>query len=90
VGAYKYDAGLRNVSIAGSSRVGWRDTANAWKEYLLNGLVDQHDVALKTNGRIVVADRGAADRLRSFRRRTISSGRARSREPRLQLLPQGH
>jgi hypothetical protein len=64
--AYKYDAGLRNVPIAASSRVGWRDTGNAWKEYLLNGLVDQHDVALKTSGRIVVADRGAAGSLALF------------------------
>jgi len=64
--AYKYDAGLRGVPIAASSRVGWRDTANAWKEYLLNGVVDQADVPLKTNGRIVVADRGAAGAVALF------------------------
>jgi hypothetical protein len=54
--AYKYDAGLTGVAIDDSSRVAWRDTANAWQEYRLGGAPNDGAVVLKASNRTVVAE----------------------------------
>ncbi len=40
--AYKYDAGVKGMTIAPGSRVVWRDTANLWQAYEFGGAVNQH------------------------------------------------
>jgi hypothetical protein len=56
--AYKYDAGLRGLAIAGSTRVAWRDTATDWQEYRFGGARNEGEVPLKTSNRLLIAEQG--------------------------------
>jgi hypothetical protein len=64
--AYKYDAGLTNVTIDAGSGLSWRDTANMWQSYRFGGAANEHDVALKASNRLLIAERGAAGSLTVF------------------------
>ena len=64
--AYKYDAGLKGLSTQTGARVVWRDTANNWQDYRFGGIKNDNDVPLKTTGRIVIAERGAAGSIAAF------------------------
>jgi len=64
--AYKYDAGLSGVSIGSGTRLVWRDIANNWQEYRFGGATNDREVPLKTSGRLVAAERGAAGSLAIF------------------------
>lgn len=63
--AYEYQAGLAGFSAADLARVTWRDTANQWQQYQLDGAVDQAPVPLKAANRLVVAE-GAAGSVALF------------------------
>jgi hypothetical protein len=63
--AYKYDGGLRGLASAGA-RVAWKDIANNWQENRLGGAVNEDLVPLRTSGRVVVAERGAAGSIAVF------------------------
>jgi hypothetical protein len=54
--AYKYDAGFKGLPIKDSTRVMWRDLANLWDEYDLDGQKNDNEVALRTSNRIVIAE----------------------------------
>ena len=54
--AYKYDAGVKRMTIAPGSRVVWRDTANLWQAYEFGGAVNQNEVTVRASNRIVVAE----------------------------------
>ena len=54
--AYKYDAGLKGLTIQPASRVIWRDTSNLWQENRLGGAKNDAPVALKAANRLVVAE----------------------------------
>ncbi len=54
--AYKYDAGLKGLTIQPASRVVWRDTSNLWQENRLGGAKNDKLVALKAANRLVVAE----------------------------------
>ena len=64
--AYKYDAGLRGLSIGTGSRVVWRDITSNWRDDRLGGPRNENEVPLKTNGRLVMAERGAAGSIAAF------------------------
>ncbi|MBI4521437.1 MAG: hypothetical protein HY701_11410 [Gemmatimonadetes bacterium] len=57
--AYKYDAGLRGLTIREGARMVWRDLANQWQGYSLGGAANENPVALKVSNRIVMAQSGA-------------------------------
>ncbi len=57
--AYKYDAGLKGLSIGNGSRVAWRDITNTWQDYRFADARSDAEVPLKTSGRLVIAERGA-------------------------------
>lgn len=56
--AYKYDAGLKGLAIADTSRVAWRDTANNWQDYRLRGAVNAASVPLRAANRLVAVEHG--------------------------------
>jgi hypothetical protein len=56
--AYKYDAGLKGLALADTSRVAWRDTANNWQEYKLRGAVNASSVPLRASNRLVAVEQG--------------------------------
>jgi hypothetical protein len=58
--AYKYDSGLKGLSIGGASRVSWRDTADEWQEYRFGGAPNESEVPLKAINRLLIAERGTA------------------------------
>ena len=64
--AYKYDAGLSGLTIGNGARVAWRDITNAWRDDRLGGPRSENDVPLNTNGRLVIAERGAAGSIAVF------------------------
>jgi hypothetical protein len=64
--AYKYHAGVRGLSTASGARVVWRDTANNWQDYRFGGAKNDDEVPLKTTGRLVIAERGAAGSIAVF------------------------
>jgi len=51
--AYKYDAGLKGLSIDKTSRAAWRDTANVWQEYQFGGNKNENDVPLSASNRLL-------------------------------------
>ena len=63
--AYKYDAGFKGLPIKNGTRVVWRDLANVWDEYDLDGMKNENEVALKTANRIVIAE-GTAGSIAAF------------------------
>jgi hypothetical protein len=54
--AYKYDAGVKGMTIAPGSRVVWRDTANLWQSAEFGGAVNRNPVTLQAANRIVAAE----------------------------------
>ncbi len=54
--AYKYEAGLKGLSIENGSRVVWRDLANLWQNYRLGGASNEDPVPLKISNRVIVAE----------------------------------
>lgn len=64
--AYKYDAGLKGLSIGTGSRVVWRDIASNWQDYRFGGVKNDNPVPLKTTGRVAIAERGPAGSIAVF------------------------
>ena len=64
--AYKYHAGLKGLSTGNGARVVWRDTANNWQDYRFGGANNDDEMPLKTTGRLVIAERGAAGSIAVF------------------------
>lgn len=56
--AYKYDAGLKGLTIKDTSRVHWRDTSNIGQDYRLRGGVNASQVPLRAANRIVAVEQG--------------------------------
>ena len=55
--AYKYDAGLKGLTIQPTSQVLWRsNTSNLWVDYQFGGTKNDDVVVLKTANRIVAAE----------------------------------
>src|ERR1700681_251144 len=54
--AYKYDAGVKRMTIAPGSRMVWRDTANLWQTYEFGGAVYQNEVTVRASNRVIVAE----------------------------------
>jgi hypothetical protein len=54
--AYKYDAGLKGLTIAEGTRVRWRDTANTWQAYGLGGALNDEPAPVKAANRILMAE----------------------------------
>lgn len=54
--AYKYDAGLRGMTIEKTSKIAWRDTANTWQTYQFGGNKNENEVPLKASNRVVIAE----------------------------------
>jgi hypothetical protein len=57
--AYKYDAGLKGLSLDKTSRAVWRDTANTWQNYEFGGHKNDADVPLSASNRLLMIERGA-------------------------------
>lgn len=55
--AYKYDAGLRGLSIEPGARLVWRDAAGAWQDYRFGGSPNETDRVLKTSNRLLMVER---------------------------------
>jgi hypothetical protein len=56
--AYKYDAGLKGLSLSPGARVAWRDVSNTWQTYAFGGAVNADKVPLRAANRIAIAQRG--------------------------------
>src|SRR5262245_61580685 len=64
--AYKYDAGLKGLTLQTGSRVAWRDTANIWQSYQFGGAVNESEMPLKASNRVIVAEQGRAGSIAAF------------------------
>ena len=64
--AYKYDAGLRGLTIQDGSRIVWRDTAKNPQSYAFGGAKNDQEVPLKTSNRLVIAELGNAGSTAAF------------------------
>src|SRR5215471_10865410 len=64
--AYKYEAGLKGLTSGNGARVVWRDVANNWEDYRFGAVQNNDEVALKTTGRVVIAERGSAGSIAAF------------------------
>ena len=56
--AYKYDAGLKGLTIDDRSRVVWRDLSNLRQDYRLGGAPNEAEVPLKASNRLIVGRGG--------------------------------
>jgi hypothetical protein len=54
--AYKYEAGVKGVSINPGARVVWKDIANNWQDYRFGGAINETPMVLQTASRVVVAE----------------------------------
>jgi hypothetical protein len=54
--AYKYDAGLKGMTIEPTSRIVWRDLDNDWQSYQFGGQDDSKVISLQTRNRLLAAD----------------------------------
>ncbi len=63
--AYKYDAGLKELSTA-DSRLTWRDLTNVRQDYLFGGANNEREAPLKTANRLIIAERGRAGSIAAF------------------------
>ncbi len=57
--AYKYDAGLKGLTIQPASRMVWRDTTNLWQDYGFGGAKNEGPVVMKAANRLVAAEEQA-------------------------------
>ena len=64
--AYKYDAGLKGLSIQPGARMAWRDTANNAQAYMFGGTSNEREAPLKTRSRVVVAELGKSGSIAAF------------------------
>ncbi len=64
--AYKYDTGLKGLSIGNVTRVAWRDTASEWQQYLFGGAPNDGEVPLKTSNRLLIAEQGSGGSIAVF------------------------
>lgn len=64
--AYKYDGGLKGLSIDPGTRVSWRDTANNPQSYWFGGANNERESPLKTKNRVVIAELGKAGSIAAF------------------------
>ena len=64
--AYKYDGGLKGLSIGSGTRVSWRDTANNPQSYWFGGATNERESPLKTRNRVVLAELGRAGSIAAF------------------------
>lgn len=55
--AYKYDAGLKGLTIQPATRMVWRDTANNWQDYQFGGGINRDPVVLQSSNRLLVVER---------------------------------
>jgi hypothetical protein len=63
--AYKYDAGLKGLSIA-DGRLAWRDQINLPQQYGFGGAVNEKEAPLRTANRLLIAERGKAGSIAAF------------------------
>lgn len=54
--AYKYDAGLKGLSVQPTSRMVWRDITNLWQDYRFGVANHENPVPLRAANRLVVAE----------------------------------
>ena len=64
--AYKYDAGLKGLSLDKGSRAVWRDIANTWQDYQFGGTKNEREVPLSASNRLLMIERGAAGTIAAF------------------------
>ena len=87
--AYKYDAGFKGMAIKNGTRVVWRDLANLWDEYDLDGMKNDGEVALRTSNRIVIAETSAGSIAAFPPPHTLFLGTGVRQQPGILLVPQG-
>lgn len=51
--AYKYDAGLKGISITPSSQMVWRDTSNVWQSFELTGAANDAPSTVRAANRLL-------------------------------------
>jgi hypothetical protein len=56
--AYIYKAGLKNIPLADSTKLHWRDTARGWQEEDFGGDQNQQAVNLRARNRLEILDAG--------------------------------
>jgi hypothetical protein len=54
--AYKYDAGLKGLTLQPGSRMVWRDITNLWQDYSFGGPDNDNLVPLRSANRLVAAE----------------------------------
>jgi len=64
--AYKYDAGLKGLTIQNGSKVLWRDPANTWQSYQFGGKTNEREMPLKASNRVLIAEQGKAGSIAAF------------------------
>ncbi len=56
--AYKYDAGVKGMSVTAGTRVVWRDTSNNWQENTLESAVNTNPAVVVAANRLLAAQVG--------------------------------
>ncbi len=64
--AYKYDAGVKGISVQAGSRIAWRDPAGAWREDSPADSVAGKEIDPKTDNRLLLAEQGKAGSIAVF------------------------
>ena len=64
--AYKYDAGVKGISVQAGARIAWRDPAGAWREDRLADSAAGKEIDLKTDNRLLIAEQGKAGSIAVF------------------------
>lgn len=54
--AFKYDAGLKGLSVEQSKKLVWRDLANQWQDDRHGGPADEVPVIVKSSNRLIAAE----------------------------------
>lgn len=57
--AYKYDAGIKGLTLHQGDRMVWRDITHLWQDYSFGGTKNESLVPLRAANRLVVAETGA-------------------------------
>ena len=56
--AYKYDAGVKGMTLTAGTRVAWRDTSNNWQENTLESAINANPAVVVSANRLLAAQAG--------------------------------
>ena len=87
--AYKYDAGLKGITIQGSSKVVWRDTSYTWQDYAFESPVNHDPSTVRAANRLIAIESASGSIAVFPPPHTPFLDTRNLRKPGLQLVSQG-